>query len=120
MAGDDSGARNRVPRRAWGNMKERSVTRHANVRPRADSVDKAAAFVAAVDSCARQGRRTWSPTRSPAFDGTIRAASEGRLAMNKPARAMAAILVFVVGLVAIGAVVYYVAFVPERSPQVSR
>src|SRR5687768_18420227 len=35
--------------------------------------------------------------------------------MNKPARATAAILVFVVGVIGIGAVVYYIATHPEKT-----
>jgi hypothetical protein len=58
---------------------------------------------------------------TPQFDGTISPVStKGLQAMNKPARATAAIIVFVVGIaVIVGAVVYFVAFVPETRPQVT-
>jgi len=58
---------------------------------------------------------------TPKFDGTIGPVStKGPEAMNKPARATAAIIVFVVGIaVIIGAVVYFVAFVPETKPPVA-
>ena len=57
---------------------------------------------------------------TPEFDGTIAPVStKGPEAMNKPARATAAIIVFVVGIaVIVGAVVYFLAFVPETKPPV--